>query len=442
MQIDYKKVRETAEKYGPDMNRFLRDLIKLKGESSEEGDKSRRIKEEMEKLGYDKVEINGQGSVIGYMGHGPRLLAFDGHIDTVGIGNRDNWEFDPYDGFEDENLIGGRGCADQLGGIVSATYGAKVMKDCDLLTDEFTMMVSGTVQEEDCDGNCWLYITEVDKIEPEFVLTTEPSDGGIYRGHRGRMEIRVDVSGISCHGSAPERGENAIYKMAEILLDIKALNDNPADDPHIKGLAKMLLEENNPEYKEANFLGKGTVTCSEIYFTSPSRCAVADSCAISLDRRMTAGETWESCLKEIEALPACQKYGAKATMYNYHKESWTGVAYDQECYFPAWTVPEDHPALLATIESYKELYGEKRIAPNVEKEIEKRKDLPLVDKYTFSTNCVAIMGRHKIPCVGFGPGAEDQAHAPNEVQFKQDLVTCAAVYAAIPKLYCEKYNKK
>ena len=70
-----------------------------------------------------------------------------------------------------------------------------------------------------------------------------------------------------------------------------------------------------------------------------------------------------------------------------------------------------------------------------EKEIEKRKDLPLTDKWTFSTNGVAIMGRHNIPVIGFGPGAEDQAHAPNEVTFKQDLVTCAATYAVLPLEY-------
>ncbi|CEM61142.1 YgeY family selenium metabolism-linked hydrolase [Treponema phagedenis] len=436
--MDFEKIKAKAAEYHEDMIKFLRDLVQLKGESCEEGEKAKRIQQEMDKVGFDKTWIDKQGNVLGEMGTGKTIIAFDGHIDTVGIGNRDNWKFDPYEGYEDEHTIGGRGTSDQLGGPVASVYAAKIMKDLGLLNDKFKVLVTGTVQEEDCDGNCWLYMIEQEGIKPEFVVSTEPTDGGIYRGQRGRMEIRVEVSGVSCHGSAPERGDNAIYKMAEILKEVEALNENPADDSvEIKGLVKMLDKKYNPEYEEANFLGRGTVTTSEIFFTSPSRCAVADSCAISLDRRMTAGETWESCIKEIEDLPACKKHNAKVTMYKYARPSWKGLSYEQECYFPTWVIPKDHKVTVALEKAYKALYGDKRISPPIKKEEEKRFSRPLVDKWTFSTNGVAIMGRHKIPTIGFGPGAEDQAHAPNEITFKQDLITCAAVYAALPTMYIE-----
>ena len=266
------------------------------------------------------------------------------------------------------------------------------------------------------------------------MVSTEPTDGGVYRGHRGRMEIRVDVSGVSCHGSAPERGDNAIYKMADILQDVRALNENGCGkDEKIKGLAKMLEPEYNPEhYEDARFLGRGTVTASQIFYTSPSRCAVADSCAVSLDRRMTAGETFDSCLKEIEALPACKKYGAKATMYMYDRPAWTGLKYETECYFPTWINKESSAHVQAVADAHKALYGDKRQgAPSA---MDKR-DRPLIDKWTFSTNGVSIQGRYGIPCVGFGPGAESQAHAPNEITWKEDLVRCAAVYALTPSFY-------
>ena len=397
--MNFEIIKKTAQNYQKDMTRFLRDLVKIPGESCGEEKVIKRIEKEMNDLGFNKVEIDKMGNILGYMGTGKTLIAYDAHIDTVGIGEKSNWNFDPYEGYETDDEIGGRGTSDQLGGIVSAVYGAKIMKDLDLLSDEYTVLVTGTVQEEDCDGLCWQYIVNEDKIRPEFVVITEPTNGNIYRGQRGRMEIRVEVKGISCHGSAPERGENAIYKMADILQEVRALNDNLHYD---------------------EFLGKGTLAVSEIFFTSPSRCAVADMCAISIDRRLTDGETYESALQEIRELPMVKRYNAEVTMYKYDKPSWTDLTYPTDCYFPTWVIPREHAATEAMVESYRGMFGE-----------------PKVDKWTFSTNGVSIMGRYGIPCIGFGPGKEEEAHSPNEKTWKADLVKCAAVYAALPTLYCK-----
>ena len=433
--MDYDAIKQAAAAYLPDMTRFLRDLIAIPSESCQEEGVVRRTVQEMEKLGFDKAEIDPQGNALGWMGRGERIIAFDGHIDTVGIGNRANWRFDPYAGFETDSEIGGRGGSDQEGGVVASVYGARIMKDLGLIPEGCSILVTATVQEEDCDGLCWQYIHQEDGVTPEFVVSTEPTDGGIYRGHRGRMEIRVDVRGVSCHGSAPERGDNAIYKMADILRDVRALNENGCEDGlEIKGLSRMLEEKYNPAWQDARFLGRGTITVSEIFFTSPSRCAVADSCAVSLDRRMTAGETWESCLEEIRNLPAVKKYGddVKVSMYKYDRPAWTGLVYETECYFPTWINAEDAPHVKALAEAHKALYGEDRQGhPSA---MDKRRR-PLIDKWTFSTNGVAIQGRCGIPCVGFGPGAESQAHAPNEITWKEDLVRAAALYAALPLTY-------
>lgn len=398
--MDFSAIKSASKNYEAAMVKFLRDLIAIPGESCGEEKVIKRIEQEMLALDFDKVVIDPMGNILGYMGSGDTLIAFDAHIDTVGIGEICNWKFDPYEGYENDTEIGGRGASDQLGGIVSSVYGAKIMKDLGLLSDKYTVLVTGTVQEEDCDGLCWQYIINEDKVRPEFVVITEPTDNRIYRGHRGRMEIRVEVKGISCHGSAPERGDNAIYKMADIIKEVQALNDKLHYDP---------------------FLGKGTLAVSQSFYNSPSRCAVADMSAISIDRRLTDGETYLSALEEIRALPSVQKYGAEVTMYKYDRPSYTGLVYPTDCYFPTWVIPEDHPACQAMVESHRGLFGE-----------------PVVDKWTFSTNGVSIMGRFGIPCIGFGPGKEAQAHAPNEITWKEDLVRCAAVYAAMPTLYCDK----
>jgi putative selenium metabolism hydrolase len=403
MKIMMDEIRRKAKEYQPDMTKFLRDMIRIPSESSQEKAVILRIKAEMEKVGFDKITIDPMGNILGYLGHGKHLIAMDAHIDTVGIGERKNWKFDPYEGFEDAEQIGGRGGSDQEGGMASMVYAAKIIKDLKL-EDDYTLLVTGTVQEEDCDGLCWQYIVEKDKVRPEFVVITEPTSCRIYRGHRGRMEIRVTTSGISCHGSAPERGDNAIFKMAPILLELEALHKRLATD---------------------KFLGKGSLTVSEIFFSSPSRCAVADGCSVSVDRRLTKGETYESAIAEIQGLPSVIKAGAKVEMYDYDHPSYTGLAFPTKAFFPTWVLDKEHPVCQATIESYRQLFKEE----------------PVVDKWTFSTNGVSIMGRYGIPCIGFGPGHEDQAHAPNEVTFKAELVTACAMYAALPIMYLNQINQ-
>ena len=147
MKLDYGKIKEAAQNYQKDMTRFLREIVKNPGESCDEKANIERIAQEMRDLGFDKVEIDPMGNVLGFMGTGETIIGFDAHIDTVGIGNRGNWTFDPYEGYETETEIGGRGVSDQCGGIVSAVYGAKIMKDLGLLSDKYTVLVTGTVQE-------------------------------------------------------------------------------------------------------------------------------------------------------------------------------------------------------------------------------------------------------------------------------------------------------
>ena len=397
MSINFNEIARRAEELKPEMSKFLRDMIAIPSESCQEKEVVLRIKEEMLKVGFDRVKIDPMGNVLGYIGTGEKLIAMDAHIDTVGVGDINNWNVDPYKGSEEGDVIVGRGGSDQEGGMASMVYAGKIIKDMKL-DKGYTFLVVGTVQEEDCDGLCWQYIIEESKIRPDFVVSTEPTSCRIYRGHRGRMEIKVTTHGVSCHGSAPERGDNAIYKMGPIINELKDLHETLHYD---------------------EFLGKGSLTISEIFFSSPSRCAVADGCSISVDRRLTNGETWELALEQIRELPSVKAAKAEVTMYEYARPSYTGLVYPTECFFPTWVLEENHPACQSLVEAYENLFEEK----------------PVVDKWTFSTNGVSIMGRYGIPCIGFGPGHEDQAHAPNECTWKSELVKAAAMYAAIPSVY-------
>ncbi|MEA4883679.1 MAG: YgeY family selenium metabolism-linked hydrolase [Clostridia bacterium] len=400
MSFPFEKALDQAEGYRKQISGFLRDMVAIPGESCQEKAVIQRIGEEMEAVGFDKIEIDPMGNILGRIGTGKTLIAMDAHVDTVGIGDPSLWEVDPYKGYEDENIIMGRGASDQRGGMASMVYAGKIIKDLGLEGD-YTFLVTGTVQEEDCDGLCWQYLIHDGGIRPDFAVITEPTSLNIYRGQRGRMEIKVTTKGISCHGSAPERGDNAIYKIAPILQELRALNENLHVD---------------------SFLGKGSLTVSEVFFSSPSRCAVADGCWISVDRRLTDGETWEMALEQIRNLPAVKEGKAEVSMYGYDQPSYTGLVYPTECFFPTWVLPGDHMVCETLVDAYRGLF---------------QKD-PLVDKWTFSTNAVSIMGRYDIPCIGFGPGHEDQAHAPNERTWKDELVKATAMYAMIPLLYTSK----
>jgi len=384
------KINELSIKYRDYTANNLSKLVKIKSTSMNEKDVQIELKRQMEEAGFDEVRIDGLGNVIGRIGNGKRILAIDGHMDTVDVGNIDNWNFDPFSGEIKDGYVHGRGTVDQEGGPAAAVTSGKILKEIGFDKD-LTFLVVGSVMEEDCDGLCWKYIVEEEKIKPDFVISTEPTNLNIYRGHRGRMEIVVKFKGVSCHGSAPERGKNAIYMAARAALEIEKLNERLKSD---------------------EFLGKGTVTISEIKSGSPSLCAVADYAEFHLDRRLTWGETKESAVAEIEEI--VKNMDAKVEVLYYEEKAYTGLKYGMEKYYPTWKIEESNPAVVAGVKAFEGLFNKK----------------PFVDKWTFSTNGVTINGYYGIPLIGFGPGNEVLAHAPNEKVPIDDLVKASAFYAA------------
>jgi putative selenium metabolism hydrolase len=248
------KINHLAEKYRDYTANNLSKLVKIKSLSLGEKEVNLELKRQMEEAGFDKVWIDGLGNVIGKIGAGKNILAIDGHMDTVDFGNLENWDSDPLSGEIKDGHVHGRGTVDQEGGPASFVTSGRILKELGFDRD-WTIYFTGTVMEEDCDGLCWKYIYEEEGIHPDFAISTEPTNLNIYRGQRGRMEIAVSFKGLSAHGSAPERGINAIYMASRAALEIEKLNEKLAYDP---------------------FLGKGSITISEIKSGSPSLCAVAD----------------------------------------------------------------------------------------------------------------------------------------------------------------------
>lgn len=396
------KIKSAALSYEKQMVSFLRDMIRIPSESTHESEVIKRIENEMKSVGFDEILIDGMGNILGRIGSGPTVIAYDAHIDTVGVGSRSEWAHDPFEGKQEDGVIYGRGASDQTAAMASMVYAGKIVKEQGLAPNHTLWMV-GSVQEEDCDGLCWQYILREKVLSPDCVVITEPTNLGIYRGHRGRMEMAVRTFGVSCHGSAPERGKNAIYMMAKVLAGIEKLNGKLARD---------------------SFLGKGTIAASFISCETPSLCAVPSGAYIHLDRRLTVGETRESAVREVEEVirrAGLKPEEAQVSVLEYDTPSYTGLKYPTEKYYPTWVIPEDHPVITAASSTYRQMFGED----------------PRVDKWTFSTNGVSTMGMFNVPTFGFGPAHEVYAHTVDDQVPISHLANAAAFYAAFPASFSE-----
>ena len=389
---------DEARRHEEAMARFLADLIGIPSLSRREGTVAQRIGSEMTDLGFDEVTIDRFGSVIGRIGDGPVDIVFDSHIDTVDVGDPSSWKSEPFSARIEGGVLYGRGASDNKAATASMVYGAALIARLGADPSGFTLHVVGTVQEEDCDGLALEYILKNSVPGADVVVLGEATNLDVYRGHRGRAEFAVHTRGRAAHASAPERGVNAIYKMAPILEQIEELNDRLAFD---------------------SFLGKGTVVVSKVEAQTPSLNAVPDGCTIYLDRRLTIGETVESARAELESLPAVQQGDATIELLSYDGSAYTGLTLSTTKYFPTWSLGEDHPAVQAGVEAAQRTLGR----------------TPAVGRWVFSTNGVASAGRLGIPTIGFGPANEVHAHSPDDQCPLHHLPLAAAWYAAFPAVY-------
>jgi putative selenium metabolism hydrolase len=390
----YQTIYNRAKEIEDGTIRILMDLVRTPSFSSKEKEVVQVVRREMEKAGLEGIRIDGLGSIVGHVGNGPKKIAFDGHVDTVYAGDLAQWSFDPFQPKIEDGKVWGRGTVDQKGGLAAMLSAARLIKEMNL-NEHFTVYFIGTVMEEDCEGLCWQYLINEEKLRPDVAVLTEPTNMRIYRGHRGRMEMRVEVTGRSCHSSAPERGDNAIYKLARIALEIEKLNERMRIDP---------------------FLGKGSVTVTEAGSSSPSICAVPDGASIRIDRRLIKGESKEGAVAEVcDAAKRAGYDDANVVVLTFREPAYTGKVYPTEKYYPTWALDENSPFLKSAVDVYAGLFG----------------NVPSVGMWTFSSNATAIAGMYGIPCLLFGPGNELYAHAPNEACEIEHLSGAAAFYAAL-----------
>ncbi|MGH2819335.1 MAG: YgeY family selenium metabolism-linked hydrolase [Actinomycetota bacterium] len=373
---------------------FLRELIAIPSPSCKEGEVAKRVLQEMHALGYDDARTDDMGNVIGRIGNGATKVVWDAHMDTVGVGDLDGWTHDPFEGKIEDGIVFGRGASDNKGAVAAQVYASKLAAERGLDGADVTVYVVGTVMEEDCDGLALGHVLSEVVRDVSAVVLGECTNLAVYRGHRGRMELKATTKGISAHASAPERGDNAITAMAPVVLEIDHLNERLAGD---------------------EFLGRGSIAVTSIECETASLNAIPDSCTIFLDRRLTAGETRDRAVEEVSALPAAG--GVAVEVLSYAEPSYTGLVLETDKYFPTWVLDEQHPLVRAGVAAGEAALGGR----------------PRTGKWTFSTNGVSSAGRLGIPTIGFGPSEERWAHSVQDRCPIDDLVRSIAFYAALPK---------
>jgi putative selenium metabolism hydrolase len=378
---------------------FLRAICAIPSMDSQIGPVGERIAAELTALGFDEVRFDVMGNLIGRKGHGPRVIVYDSHIDTVGIGDPSAWQWDPFIGKLEDGVLYARGACDEKGSTPGMAYGIALAFELGLCSpDEWTLYYFGNM-EEWCDGIAPHSFVEVDpQVRPDFVVIGEPTRMQVYRGHKGRLELKVTAKGRSAHAAANQLGDNAIYKLLPIIEAISRLEPQLGDHP---------------------FLGHGKITVSDMSVRTPSINAVPDEATIFIDRRMTFGETKEQVRAQLEALiPAEQRASISVEELFYDEPSYTGFVLPVEKYFPAWALDEDHPLVVA---------GQRtRTAIGLP-------DAP-AGKWNFSTNGIYWAGKAGIPSIGFGPGDEVTAHTTEDSVALDEVVLATAFYALLPSL--------
>ena len=386
-----------------DMIRFMREIVAIPSIMGNIGAVGQRIIEEMNRLGFEDTRFDHMGNILGRIGSGPTVLVYDSHIDTVDVGDRADWSWDPFEGKIENGIFYARGAGDEKQSTPGMLYGLAIARDLGLL-DGFTVYYFGNM-EEDCDGIACQALVEVEGIRPDYVVVGEPTEMNVYRGHKGRVELKLVSKGRSAHAASNQLGENAIYRLIPVLSGIRDLNDQLHIDP---------------------FLGQGRITASIIQSRSPSLNAVPDECTLYVDRRLTFGETKEEALAQVEALiPHDEKEKIKVEIMQYDTPSYTGFVFPVEKYFPAWALPEEHPFVQAGLDTSRALWG----------------DEPKSGKLNFSTNAIYWMGKANIPTVIFAAGVETTAHSLRDQVPLDDMVRATEWYALMPSVLKASLNQ-
>lgn len=378
---------------------LCRKLIQQKSYSGHEDGVAGVLKEELPKLGFDSVTVDKYGNVIGCIkGKKPgKKLLFDGHIDTVPVTDETEWKYPPFAAEIHDGKIYGRGTSDMKGAVaafVSAAANFAADTDKNFAGE---LYIAGVVHEECFEGVAAREISAA--VKPDYVVIGEASALNLKVGQRGRGEIVVETFGKPCHSANPEKGINAVYKMAKVIEAIRTLT--PTHHP---------------------VLGDGILELTDIKSSPyPGASVVPEYCRATYDRRLLVGETKESVLEPIQKLmdqlmAEDPQLKVKVSYAVGEELCYTGNHIQGERFFPGWLYDENED-----------------FVQDVKKELEDMGYTPSITQYNFCTNGSHYAGEAGIKTFGLGPSQENLAHTVNEYIEIDQLTKVTDCYYGVMK---------
>lgn len=401
------KIKARVAQHRDEIIQFMRDICAIPSINSQIGPVGERIQAEMRKLGFDEVRFDKMGNTIGRIGNGSKVIVFDSHIDTVDIGDPADWDWDPFIGKVEDGIFYARGACDEKNSTPGMVYGLAIARDLGLL-EGYTAYYFGNM-EEWCDGIAPNAFVEVDpQVRPDYVVIGEPTRMQVYRGHKGRIEMKITAEGRSAHAASHYLGDNAVYKMASVIAQIREL------DRRFRFGMGGHPEQGNP-----------SIAVTNVEVRTASLNAVPDQFTIYIDRRITLNEPREHVLAQTRGLIAdyLQDEIIVEELY-YNEPSYTGFVFPVSKYYPAWLLDENHHFVRAGQRAIEALWDETR----------------KTGTWDFSTNGTYWAGKAGIPSIGFGPGNEKTAHTNHECVPLEDVVQATAFYALLPKMLAEEVH--
>jgi len=373
---------------------FTQRLVRQASPSSQEGAVTQIAVDEMNRLGFDRVWVDENGSAVGVVegaNPGPTLL-FDAHTDTVGIAPGSIWTRNPLRAEIEGPYIYGRGVADMKSALAAMVHASGSVDKSKLAG---RVVVSASVMEEVYEGGALK--TVMDEARPDFVVIGEASELNLVRGGRGRAEVHLETIGRPSHSSSPHLGINAIHLMMKVIeaVDNIQMGEHPLLGPGVLALTDILSEP------------------YPAYSVIPARCKA------TYDRRLLPGETVEGVLADITTLPELKDINFSAKIAEEEHQAYTGKVLKAYKFFPAWELEENHPFVQKALSGLR--------AAGLD---------PDLRAYRFCTNAAYSIGVAGVSTIGFGPGAESDAHMVDERIRLDDLEKAAMGYKGIIETVC------